>query len=118
MDLATSQFRFGLLSLVHCSTLFLMHGQKKHFFEDKPLGFSCYSALISAGLSLCLILFSSFLEKQVSFSFSLIASDVLLVSLLDAAYAYVWFVGPIFLYAIIKKRGLKGLFTSVQKEES
>lgn len=103
MDLLSSQFSFGLLALSHCITTLFLYGQKRHFFEDKPIAFSLYSALISAFLSLFLILLSSLSDKQIPLTPSLFFSDLLIMPFLDAFYAFLWFTVPSALYVYIRR---------------
>lgn len=103
MDLLSTQFPFGLLALSHATTTLFLYGQKRHFFEDKPIAFSIYSAFISAFLSFFLILFSSFSEKQVPLTPSLFFSDLLIMPFLDAFYAFIWFTVPCALYTYAKR---------------
>lgn len=103
MDLTSSQFPFGLLALSHSITTLFLYSQKKHFFEDKIIAFSLYSALISLFLSSSLILFSSLSEKQIPLTPSLFFSDLLVMPFLDAFYALLWFTVPSTLYGYIRR---------------
>ncbi len=103
MDLTSSQFSFGLLALSHSTVTLFLYNQKKHFFEDKLIAFSLYSALISIFLSFTLILFSSLSEKQIPLTPSLFFSDLLVMPFLDASYAFIWFTIPSTLYGYIRR---------------
>lgn len=103
MDLTSSQFSFGLLALSHSITTLFLYGQKRHFFEDKIITFSLYSALISTSLSFILILLSSLSEKQVPITPSLFFSDILIMPFLDAIYAFLWFTLPTALYSYARR---------------
>src|SRR6185503_489210 len=47
VDLLSSQMRFGAYSCCYALTAFLVYHQKRHFFSDKPLALSLFTALIS-----------------------------------------------------------------------
>jgi hypothetical protein len=112
MGFTSSQFSFGILALSHATTTLFLYGQKRHFFEDKVSAFSIYSALISIFLSSTLILFSSLSEKQIPLTSSLFFSDLLVMPLLDALYAFLWFTLPTSLYGYIKRYLLRQKFST------
>ncbi len=105
MDIFSSQFKFGLLALDHVLITALLYGQKKHFFEDKVIAFSLYTALVSCLMSFFLIVFSSLSERQIIVSFPVLLSDLIFMPFLDAAYAFFWFICPSALYSLTKKEG-------------
>ena len=105
LDLFSSQFRFGLFAFSHVATTFLFYKQKKHFFEDKALSLSLFTAFLSAFLSLFLFLLC-IRNEQITASFSTFFSSFIVMPCLDALYAFFWFTCPISLYAYFKKHGL------------
>jgi len=115
MDLVSSQFPFGLLTLTHACAATLSYGQKKHFFEDKTFPFCLYSALISFFLSSILILFSAFSDRKLSFTFFSVLTDIIIMPFPDMAYAFLWFIAPVTGYRYIRKRIL---LRRIEKEEA
>ncbi len=111
LDLFSSQFPFGVLAFIHTLTTLLLYNQRKHFFEDKVIAFSLYTALVSSFLSLLLILSSPFLGKQVPITIPLLISDLLLMPFSDAIYALLGFTLPSHLYFLVKKTILQKYFT-------
>jgi hypothetical protein len=108
LDLLSSQFRFGLLSLTHVLVTLFFYRQKKHFFEDKPFGICLYSALLSMGSSAFLLLFAGW-DHQISVSLPLIASDLILMPFVDGFYAFFWFIFPFSAFSFCRQRILHWL---------
>jgi rod shape-determining protein MreD len=101
IDIISSQLHFGLYSVCYLLTSALCYHQKKHFFEEKPIALSLYTALISASSSLILLVLSALFDKQLYFSLELILSECLVTPVLDAAYAFAWFTIPFAIYLFI-----------------
>jgi hypothetical protein len=100
LDLMSSEFRFGIITLTAVATTLLLYAQKKHFFEDKPLAFSLFTAVISAvffAIHLCLVYC---LDRGAP-----ITAALMVMPLLDGLYAFLWFTCPLKLYKYVKKRG-------------
>jgi hypothetical protein len=115
VDLVSSQFSFGLFTLTHTCAAILSYGQKKHFFEDKTFPFCLYAALISFFLSGFLMLFSSFTDKQLSFTFPVAFIDLVIMPFADMAYAFLWFILPVNTYRYVRKQIL---LRKLAKEEA
>ena len=103
MDLFSSQFKFGLLTLTHTAIALLLFGQKKHFFEEKATAVSLYSVLISGFLSLFLLIFSSLSEKQIAISLPILFSNLIIMPFLDGLYTFICFSLPTSLYFTFKR---------------
>ncbi len=117
LDLISSEFRFGLMTLTWALTTLLVYKQKKHFFEDKPLALSLFTAVIAA-VSTTLELTTIYLfDRGLSISFASACIDTLLMSAVDGLYAFLWFTCPLKLYKYIKKVGWRGLFPKIKHEE-
>lgn len=116
MDVFSSQFKFGLFALNHVIVSILLYGQKKHFFEDKTIAFSLYTALISCLLSAFLIILSSLSEKQILVSAPVILSDLFIMPFFDAIYAFIWFICPSSLYFFLKGYILKKRLSGKESE--
>lgn len=104
LDLSSSQFPFGYMALITTLTSLLLYGQRRHFFEDKPLAFSLYSGLISSVSSFLLLLFQWGLGDKLPLSFSLWFSDLVIMPFFDALYALIWFTCPSLLYTLLTRR--------------
>ncbi len=114
IDLLSAQHRFGLYALTFALTTLILYNQKNQFFDDKPLGLSIFTAVISMLASLIQLIIVSAFGNSVSLSLELLLTDVLAISFIDAIYAFLWFTCPLKGYIYIKMRivrfGWKGLF--------
>jgi len=118
LDLLSSELRFGVYALNFVLITLLLYPQKKHFFEDKPIGLSLFTALIAASSTLLQLVLAHLFDRGVPFSSSVIGIDVLLMSVVDGLYAFLWFTCPLKLYTYIKKMGWKNLiFRKEQTDE-
>ena len=104
IDLFTSQMRFGSYSFCYCLTALFTYHQRRHFFADKPLALSLYTALISCVSTLLELVMQSAGSGKLSFTMRLIATDVIGMSLVDAVYAFVCFTCPMKIYNYLKNR--------------
>jgi rod shape-determining protein MreD len=95
IDLLASQHRFGIYGLGYGLITVLLYSQRKHFFDDKPLGLALFTALISfVSSTLQLLAF----ERSISLTWKLACTDLIGMPLVDAVYAFVWFTCPIKVY--------------------
>lgn len=104
IDLLSTQFRFGLFGVIHLLASALLYGQKKHFFEDRPLPFCLYTSLTSTFLSGLSLLAAKFSSMEMAISFPVLLSDLVFMPLIDGLYAFLWFVCPISLYTLMTKQ--------------
>ncbi len=103
MDLLNSKFHFGFCTFNCCLITVLLYSQKRNFFEDRLFSISCYTALISALFSLTQLGFLALFEKRFPFKLQLIATDLILMPILDALYGFLWFTCPMKIFQNIKK---------------
>ena len=115
IDLFSSEFHLGIHALNLCLTTLLLYRQKKHFFEDKPLAYCLFALLIAATSSLLQLLLISIFDRALPFSMSLLATDLVLMPLVDAFYAFVCFCCPMLLYLHIKKIGWRVFWAKLFK---
>jgi cell shape-determining protein MreD len=124
VDLLCSELRLGVYALNYCGTTLLLYKQKRHFYEDKAVALSLFTALISILSTLLQFFLISIFGQSLTLSPKLLLTDLAIMPLADAAYAYLWFTCPMFLYAYIKKVGWRNtcskilfLFSKKEKEE-
>ena len=110
IDLLCSQLKFGLYALNYCLTTFLIHRQKKHFFEDKPTALSLFTMLVSCTSTLLQLLLTYAFDKGLPFTWKLALTDLVGMPLVDALYAYLWFFCPMQCYAFVQKGGIRALW--------
>ncbi len=105
IDLLSSEMHFGAFSLIYCLTTLLTYHQKRHFFADKPLALSLYTALISVVASSLELFFRYALDSPLPLNWMMIATDVFGMSVLDALYAFICFTCPIKIYQYFQRIG-------------
>lgn len=117
LDLLSSQMHFGTYSLAYFLTTTILYQQKRHFFEEKPSALCLFSAVISSVSSLVLLLIAYGFDKQITISLALFISEVVIMPVLDAAYAFIWFACPIKLYVYIQRVEIRQLFKRNKPED-
>ncbi len=111
LDLLSSEMRFGLYALTSTVVTAVLYMQKRHFFEDKALAFSAFSALISMALTAFL-----FFLTDLKFHIGALITNLLLMPAIDGLYAFLWFTCPMKLYIYIQKTGWKNLLKKADEE--
>ncbi len=104
LDFISNNQHFGIYALNYCLTTVLLYSQKRHFFRDKPLTIPIMT-LIFAFLSTCIqipLLYS--FEKGFLLSWQWVGTDLLLMPVCDALYAYLLFTLPNIYLPLAKKR--------------
>lgn len=119
LDLLSSEFHFGVHALTLTCTSVLLFHQKKHFFEDKPLAVFLFTSVISAVATLLELLFIHIFDRGISFTAATFFTDVVLLSLADGLFGFLWFTCPMRLYIYIR-RGIqnKGWRTLFKHDQS
>lgn len=103
LDLFSSFPLFGLSALNYCLTTSILYFQTRHFFEDKPFTLSImtwFFVIVSSILQTFLLIFLGFNSL---FSWQWIMTDLMIMPLCDAAYAYLGFSLPFQLYSRLVK---------------
>ncbi|MGH2639919.1 MAG: hypothetical protein ACRDF4_11680 [Rhabdochlamydiaceae bacterium] len=117
LDFLSSEFHFGVHALTLMATTSILFHRRKHFFEEKPVAFSIFTAVISALATLLQLIFIPLFNHGVSFSILSFLTDGIALPLLDGLFGFLWFTCPMRLYIYIKKRGWKALFWTPPTEE-
>ncbi|GEM_PF-360239 len=115
VDLLSSEFRLGIHALSYCLATFLLYQQKKHFFEDKLLALSIFTLLIGSTASIIELLLISIFDRALPLSMGMFLTDLILMPLFDAVYAFLCFCCPILLYLHVKKVGWKTIYFRILK---
>lgn len=115
VDLLSSEFRLGIHALNYCMTTLVVYNQKRHFFEDKPIALSLFTLVISIVSTVFQLLLVSLFDRALPLSGKLLLTDLALMPILDAAYAFVWFICPMMFYLHIKKVGWKAFCSNLVK---
>lgn len=93
-----SSISMGIFALNYTFISLFLYRFHTHFYDDKPLHLASYTALISS-ISTLIHPFLLFLfDRSIPISGKWILTDLLLMPLLDGAYAIFWFWCPLILY--------------------
>lgn len=98
LDLLSSGSRIGLYLIPYMAAVLILHRHRKHFFEDKVVAFTLYSAAISSLATLGTALFS-----ELQWTYDFIAVDLLLLPCLDGLCGFLLFVLPYSAFAFTRK---------------
>jgi hypothetical protein len=88
----------------------LLYHQKRHFFHDKPLALSLFTALISSLSTLLQWMLITLFSSPFPLSWKSALSDFLFMPCVDGCYAFFWFSCPMLLYLHIQKIGFYTLW--------
>lgn len=113
IDLLSSEFRLGIYALNYSLTTLLLYKQKRHFFEDKPLALSLFTILISIVSTILQLLLISIFDRALPLSGKLLITDLIIMPIVDAIYAFLWFSCPMMLFLYIKKIGWRAFSTQI-----
>lgn len=102
IDLFSVQMRFGAVSLNYTLTALFLYHQKRHFFDDKPLALSCFTALISAVSTTLHLFFSHLFDAPLPVTWKFFLVDTVGMALVDGAFAFLCFTCPAKVYSYIK----------------
>ena len=98
LDLLSSYSHLGIYGLNFVLTTCLLYGQKKQFFEEKPLALSLFTFFIALISTLLHPFLLHIFEESLPLSWNLFLIDGLFFSTIDALYAFLWFTYPLQLY--------------------
>lgn len=116
MDLMSCQLRFGLYALNYCLTTLLLYSQKRHFFDDKPLSLPLYTFFVSGAASLIEFGLIAVFHKSLSLDGKTAFTELLMMPLADALYAFLWFTCPIRLTQHVQRVGWRAAL-GIKKDE-
>jgi len=109
IDLFTLETPLGFYALSDVTTTCLLY-RFRHFFVEKGLGLSGFTAFfstISTGVQKILFLFFGI---ALPFTWQGALTDFLLMPLFDGCYAFLWFSCPLLLYHFMRKQWFRFLF--------
>ena len=104
LDLLASEHRLGLHAINYCLATWLLYDQKRNFFEDSlstlPI-MTFFFSVISTGIQAILLYI---FEHGIAFSWEWAGTDLVIMPLCDAAYAFVSFTIPFILMSSKTRR--------------
>ncbi len=89
---------FGTYALNFLLATALLHRLRIWFFQDKPLLLCVYTALISSVLMPLQMALLFLFDRRAPYAGQWALFDMAAMPLLDAAYAFFWFIGPLMLW--------------------
>lgn len=105
LDLLSPFSRLGLYTVNYCLTTSFLYSQKKNFFEENlstlPIMTFFWSILSSVIQVVLLYIF----EKGIMVSMGWVVTDLILMSLVDAFYAFAFFILPFLFMGQKPRRG-------------
>lgn len=113
IDLISAEMRLGIYAFNYAITTLLLYRQKKHFFEDKPLAISLYTAAISILSTLIQAGLFTLSGRKLIWSAKWVVTDLLLMPALDALYAALWICCPCLLYLTIRRLGVREIYRRI-----
>lgn len=105
LDLLSSYTRLGLHAFDFCTTLILLFPQRRNFFADHLSTLPIMTFLFSMLSTLIMAILLYSIETRNLFSWAWVFTDLILMPLLDAAYAFCFFILPPLLLGKPRKRG-------------
>lgn len=103
IDLLSSSPLFGLTSLNYAVVSWLLYGQTRNFFEDKPSTLPLMTFLFSFLSTIFSAITLLFFRDPITFSGTWIVTDLIGMSLVDALYALLVFSLPFQLTYSLRK---------------
>ena len=100
LDLFAYGLHFGFLPVAFALSTLLLYDKKRHFFYDNLSTYPIMTALFSSLSTLILALLSS-----IPLSLSWAASDLVLMPLLDALFAFILYTVPFVIWGPKRRRG-------------
>ncbi len=94
MDLLAPYPRLGILAVNYCATSMIVYRAKSWFFEDSLISLPVMTFLFAEVSTLLHALLLGLFASGPVVSWTWIATDLLLLPLLDAFYAWIWFAFP------------------------
>jgi rod shape-determining protein MreD len=106
LDLMSTE-PFGLSAVTYTLLTALFYRIRSHTFKEFPLQLCFFTALFSAGFTPLLLLFLFLFDRRPPSTGHWFVLELMARPLIDAVYAFFWFVGPLLLLEWIKKSYLR-----------
>lgn len=117
IDLLSIQMQVGSHSFVFFITTCFLYEQKKRFFSEKITTIPLLTFLFSSLSTFVLFCFSRLLYSSFRISFQSLLTDVFLLPLLDALFAFLFFVFPLRQIQRVGKKYMGRRRKRMQEEE-
>ena len=94
LDLLGAQQHLGIYAMTYYLSTLILYNQRRYFFEDQITTLPVMTALFSAISTVVVVLALYLLETGIPISWKWIVFDLIIMSLVDAAYAFLCFQVP------------------------
>lgn len=101
IDLLASTQMFGVHALNYCLSTALIYGRRQNFYNDSISTIPVLTALFSVSSTLLQLIFLFSMDKSFTLTWKWVATDIILMTLLDSAYAFSCFTLP---YVLLNMR--------------
>jgi rod shape-determining protein MreD len=88
IDLFSSTPHFGLTALNYCVVSWIIYGQTRNFFDDKPSTLPLMTLFFSILSTMASVILFLLFAQPVALTFKWFFSDLIVMPLIDAAYAF------------------------------
>lgn len=105
LDLLSSSGRLGIHSLNFCITLMILYPQKRNFFADSLSTLPIMTLLFSMISSFVMVILLYSLEINYMLSWHWLLTDLIVMPIVDAAYAFSLFTLPALIFGKPIRRG-------------
>lgn len=105
MDLLSEYEHFGIYALDYCLTIALLFPQRRNFFADSLSTLPAMTFLFASFSTFMMGILLYNIEMVDLFSWSWTLTDLILMPLMDAAYAFICFILPALLFGKPRLRG-------------
>lgn len=103
VDFSSSELFFGLFSLSYTLATLISYKQSRLFFEEGLLSLALAAVLFSLYFSPISFLLIHLFDHPLQASATALATNFLLMPLIDGVYAFFWFTCPLFMYNQISR---------------
>lgn len=105
VDCFISDNFLGMNALSYTAAALLLHGQRKNFFADSVSTLPIMTFFFSLLVGLSNAILSYVFHSGISISPSWILSDLILMPLMDACYAFIMFILPTLVFGKPRRKG-------------
>jgi rod shape-determining protein MreD len=105
IDLLSPNIHLGVFALNYCLTTFILYTQKKNFFSDSLTTLPIMTFLFSIISTILQVFFRRIFDMPIYISLHWIVTDMVIMPIFDAVYAFVVFILPSILFGKKQRKG-------------
>ncbi len=112
VDLLSSYTRFGLYSVDYCLTVALLYPQRRNFFADSLSTLPMMNFFFASLSTLIMAILIYSIENKNVLSWGWIFTDLIIMPIFDAIYAFAIFILPTLFFGKRQRRGKDYFFSN------